>query len=67
MARKVGYKKPGSSGDVADRFRNVYQPGATDMSKTERDYLKHAKNKDSAREAIQRARRANKKPPARTG
>lgn len=35
----------------------------TKMSKTEASYLKGAKNKASATEAIRRARRANKQPP----
>jgi hypothetical protein len=39
------------------------EAGATPMDKTERDYFNGTGRRDSAVEAVRRARKANKKPP----
>ena len=43
------------------------EAGATPMDKTERDYFNGTKRRDSAIEAVRRARKANKQPPLKYG
>jgi hypothetical protein len=63
IAKAAGYAAPYDSGGVDDDMKKTLSPGPK-MDKTESDYVAQAKNKTTAKVAVQRARKANKQQPA---
>jgi hypothetical protein len=63
VARVGNYAQEVDSTGMDDSMKA--QMFGTKMDKTESSYLKGAKNKVSATEAVRRARKANKQPPLR--
>lgn len=62
VARVGNYAQEVDSTGLGDEAMEAQLFG-TKPDKVEKDYMKGARNKTTAREAVRRARKANKKPP----
>ena len=63
IARVGNYSAPVESTGDAAMDETLFSKPAKRMDKTERSYVAGSKNKDSATEAVRRARKANKAAP----